>query len=232
MKITFANTIAELCENIPGGDVDVVTGALGLDTRIGPKYLRGGLGYGGPCFPRDNKALSFFARQVGCQAKLCEATDDANRRQTERIVRLVLQEVAEVEGKRIALLGLTYKADTDVTEESAALKIATALVEHGARVQIYDPSVVNGCWSTPQDDKMTYAESAVACLDGADLCILATPWHDFNELKAEDFLWNMKRPVLLDCWRFFDRPEFQDRLDCLAVGLAPVQERAKVEVAS
>ncbi len=232
MKITFANTVAELCENVPGGDVDVVTGALGLDSRIGPKYLKGGLGYGGPCFPRDNKALSFFARQVGCQAKLCETTDDVNHHQAERIVRLVQQKMAEVEGKKVALLGLTYKADTDVTEESAALKIATALVQHGAKVQVYDPSVVNGWWRAPGVDNVTYAESAIACLDGAELCILATPWHEFNELTVEDFLGNMKRPVLLDCWRFFDRPEFQDKLDWLAVGLAPAQERAKVGVAS
>jgi hypothetical protein len=92
--------------------------------------------------------------------------------------------------------------------------------------------VVNGCWRAPEDDNLTYAESAVACLDGAELCILATPWHEFNELKVEDFLRNMKRPVLLDCWRFFHRPEFQDKLDRLAVGLAPARGAAKVEVAS
>lgn len=231
MKIAFANTIAELCESIPGGNVDVVTEALGRDTRIGPKYLKGGLGYGGPCFPRDNKALSFFARQIGCQSKLCEATDDVNNHQTERIVRLVRQKVAELEGKKIAILGFTYKADTDVTEESAALKIATALIQHGAEVQIYDPSVVSG-WSAPEGSDVTYAESAAACLDGAELCILATPWHEFNELQVEDFLRNMKRPVLLDCWRFFDRPEFQDRLDWMAVGLVPARAATKVGVAS
>lgn len=232
MKIAYANTIAELCENIPGGDVDVVTGALGLDARIGSRYLKGGLGYGGPCFPRDNKALSFFARGVGCQAKLCEATDHVNDYQTDRIVRLVRQKLVEVEGKKIALLGLTYKADTDVTEESAALKIATALIQSGAKVQIYDPSVTSGGWSAPKDEKMTFADSAFACLDGADLCILATPWHDFAELTVEDFQRNMKSPVLLDCWRFFDRPEFREKLDCLAVGMVPAQQVAKVEVAS
>ncbi len=231
MKIAFANTIAELCESIPGGNVDVVTEALGRDTRIGQKYLKGGLGYGGPCFPRDNKALSFFARQIGCQSKLCEATDDVNHHQTERIVRLVRQRVPELAGKKIAVLGFTYKADTDVTEESAALKIATALIQHGAKVQIYDPSVVSG-WSAPESSDVTYAESAVACLGGAELCILATPWHEFNELQVEDFLRNMKRPVLLDCWRFFDRPEFQDKLDWMAVGLVPARAAAKVGVAS
>ena len=232
MKIAFANTIAELCESIPGGDVDVVTGALGLDDRIGPKYLKGGLGYGGPCFPRDNKALSFFARQVGCQANLCEATDDVNHRQTERIVRLVREKVGGLEGKKIAILGLTYKADTDVTEESAALKIATALVQSGAKLRIYDPAMVSGCWRALEDDNVTYAESAVACLDGAELCILATPWHEFRELKVDDFLWGMKKPVLLDCWRFFNRPEFQDKLDFMAVGLVPVREAAKLGVLS
>ena len=103
MKISFANMLSELCEHLPGGDATAVSALLGHDSRIGRKYLSGALAYGGPCFPRDNKAFSFFARSVGCEARLAEATDRENVHQNERIVTMVREKLGSVAGKKIAL---------------------------------------------------------------------------------------------------------------------------------
>jgi len=200
MKISFANTLAELCERLPDGDAEAVSRMLGFDSRIGRKYLSGALAYGGPCFPRDNKAFACFARQIGCEARLAEATDRENEHQNERIVALVRQTLGEVRGKNIAMLGLTYKPDTDVIEESAAVKIARALLKEGARLTVYDPAGMENAKKILGNENISYANSAKECLKDADFCILSTPWEEFKSLKPADFTDAMKQPVLLDCW--------------------------------
>ena len=219
MKISFANTLAELCERIPDGDAEAVSRLLGFDSRIGRKYLSGALAYGGPCFPRDNKAFSSFAKMIGCKARLAEATDAENEHQNERIIELVKQRVGEVRDKSIAILGLTYKPDTDVIEESAAIKIANALLREGARLSVYDPAGMRNARKILGEKNIGYAASAKECLQGADFCILVTPWNEFKNLKPEDFTANMKKPVLLDCWRIFDRTKLGQKIEYLAIGL-------------
>ncbi|MFC1908562.1 UDP-glucose dehydrogenase family protein [Chloroflexota bacterium] len=219
MKISFANTLAELCERIPGGDAEAVSRLLGFDSRIGRKYLSGAIAYGGPCFPRDNDAFAFFARTIGCEARLAEATHKENEHQNERIVELVKQRIGGVRGKSIAILGLTYKPDTDVIEESAAVKIAAALVRGGAILSIYDPAGMENTRKVLGEKSIRYASSAKECLKDADFCILSTPWNEFKDLEPEDFTANMKKPVLLDCWKIFDQFKFSQKMDYLAVGL-------------
>ncbi len=221
MKISFANTIAELCEHLPDGDSEAVSRMLGFDSRIGRKYLSGALAYGGPCFPRDNKAFAFFARQIGCEARLSEATDRENKHQNERIIALVKQKVGDIRGKRIAMLGLTYKPDTDVIEESAAVKIAAALVKEGARISVYDPAGMGNAEKILSEKDANYTASTRECLKDADFCVLATPWPEFKELKPEDFISGMRRPVLLDCWRIYDRAEFGKKMDYSTIGFYP-----------
>ncbi len=218
MKITFANVLAELCERIPGGDTEAISRMLGFDSRIGRKYLSGALAYGGPCFPRDNKAFSFFAKTVGCEARLAEATDKENEHQNERIVSLVRQKLGEVKGKRIAVLGLTYKPDTDVIEESAAVKIAGFLLEEGAGLSVYDPAGMENARQVLGEKGIVYSGSARDCLKDADYCILATPWNEFRQLQPDDFMTIMKKPVLLDCWRFFDSARFSEQMDYTPIG--------------
>ncbi len=218
MKITFANTLAEIAEKIPGGDVDVVSQMLGFDSRIGRKYLTGGLAYGGPCFPRDNKAFASVAGRFGCQARLSLATDEANQEQVDRIVRLIEQRLGRMKDKNIAILGLTYKPNTDVVEESASMKIAQALLQKGTKLSVYDPAAMNNAKKV-LGEGVKYANSVEECLKETEFCILATPWDEFKNLKPEDFRKSMKKPMLLDCWRIFDRAEFSRKLEYLAVGL-------------
>ena len=219
MKITFANTLAEIAEKMPGGDADVISQMLGYDSRIGRKYLSGGVAYGGPCFPRDNKAFSAVARRLGCEAKLSLATDEVNQDQVTRIVRLVEDKMGGVEGKSIAILGLTYKPDTDVIEESAAIKIADGLRQKGALIAVYDPAGMANARLVLGEKNINYSSSVAECLKGGEFCILATPWPVFKELDASDFTQGMKKPCLLDCWRVFNKPDFKSQLEYYAIGL-------------
>ena len=219
MKISFANTLAELCERIPGGDAEAVSRLLGFDSRIGGKYLSGALAYGGPCFPRDNEAFASFAKKIGSEARLAEATDAENEHQNERIVELVKRRIGETRGKNIAILGLTYKPDTDVVEESAAMKITSTLLQEGARLSVHDPAGMENARRSLGEKSIRYAGSVKECLQDADFCILATPWNEFKTLKPEDFTTNMKTPRLLDCWRVFNHTEFSQKMEYFAIGL-------------
>src|SRR3981189_3515228 len=131
-KISYANMLADICDRLPGADVDAVTKALGADTRIGPKYLKGALGYGGPCFPRDNVAFAALARQIGAAADVAEATDRINNYQVDRLTGLVAKFAKA--GMRIAILGLSYKPQTPAVEESHSVKLAANLADAGHTV--------------------------------------------------------------------------------------------------
>jgi UDPglucose 6-dehydrogenase len=218
MKISFANMMAEMCEK-SFGDVDVVSHILGLDSRVGRKYLSGGLAFGGPCFPRDNRAVAYFARTIGANAKLAEVTHEINLYHNRRVVEFIRQKLGKLKDKRIAILGLTYKPDTDVVEESASLEIAKSLLEEGAILSVYDPVGMRNAEKV-LGSKVRYARSVEDSLRNAELCILVTPWEEFKNLDAEIFLENMKEPVLLDCWRIFkNNPDFRGKLKYFALGL-------------
>jgi UDPglucose 6-dehydrogenase len=223
MKISFANTLAEICERLPGGNVDVVTSALGLDQRIGPKYIKGGLGFGGPCFPRDNKAFSFFAKQLGCNAKLAEASDLVNEKQVKRIAEIVEKEVKS--DGRIAILGLTYKPDTNIVEASQALDIAQTLAERGHSVKVYDPLGIGNAKEL-LDDKVEASKSSQDCLKDAQICIIATPWNEFKKLSPEDFT-KCGPIVIIDCWRILNRDSFEKKVKYIGIGLGQEDKRQK-----
>ncbi|MCJ7514888.1 MAG: nucleotide sugar dehydrogenase [Dehalococcoidia bacterium] len=220
-KISLANVFAEICEQLPGGDIDAVTKFLGLDSRIGSKYLKGGLGFGGPCFPRDNLAFIYLAQQLNSQAWLQQATHRVNRHQNERIAELVESKLGSIKNKKIALLGITYKPNTDVVEASAALETAKELLKKGAHLKIYDPAGNVNAQQVLGNKNVIYTTSVTECLISAQLCILATPWEEFKSLTPEDFITNMEKPAVLDCWRFFDGEQFAGKIDYLAIGMNP-----------
>lgn len=201
MKIAFANVLSELCERIPGGDVDLVTQALGYDRRIGPHYFSGGLGFGGPCFPRDNRAFAAAARRFGIHAFLSEATDRANREHTQQVVHAISS--LSRPGGRIAILGVTYKPDTNVIDESAQLGIAEALVQKGHRVILYDPAGLPNARGK-FGSLFEYADSIESCVADAEVCVVATPWRQFRGLDRKILRKTMRRAVVYDCWRILD----------------------------
>jgi UDPglucose 6-dehydrogenase len=197
-KITFANMLADLCERIPGGDVDVVSGALGLDARIGRKYLTGGLGYGGPCFPRDNRALACFARALGTDAPLPETTDRANRSLAETIdERLGLQVDP---GTTVAILGLAYKPLSHVVEHSQGVALAKKLSGRGARVVAHDP-LAGDAAAHELKDHAVVLPSLQDCLDQASIVIITTPDSVYAALDAKSFCNGTRTVTVVDCWR-------------------------------
>ena len=226
MKISYANMLAEVCETIPGADVDAVAAAIGCDTRIGRKYLKGALGYGGPCFPRDNVAFSAMARSNGVPALLAEATDQINKRQVERLASLVS---SRLPGRGTAgILGLSYKTDTEVIEQSQGVALAKRFLESGIRVTVYDPAAMeNAKLELPGAQ---FASSAHECARAADVLILMTPWDEFRALGADD----LKRgATLIDCWRLFGAHPPGTASEYIAIGWgmhAHASERAAAAV--
>jgi UDPglucose 6-dehydrogenase len=200
-KITFANMLADICENIPGGDVDVVAGALGMDSRIGRKYLKGALGFGGPCFPRDNVALSFVAKTLGIHTPISEITDRLNRAIPERMVER-LRSYAKP-GRTVAILGLAYKPHSHVVEESQSIAIANDISKAGARVVAYDP-LANETARSEMFGKIVILDSAKECLQQADVVLIATPDPEFAALSEQDFP-RREGMVVIDCWRLLDK---------------------------
>jgi len=195
MKITFANMLASLCEAIPGADVDVVTQALGSDRRIGAKYLTGGLGYGGPCFPRDNVALAFLARALGAPALGPEATDAANNLIPARVVAKIAPLVPA--GGTVGLLGLAYKPASHVIECAQGAALAEACAARGLRVVAFDPLVT----ALPGRDDVQMAGSAAEAVDAADVVVVATPDPAFLALDWSGVLARRPSLIVLDAWR-------------------------------
>lgn len=219
-KISYANMLAEVCETLPGADVEVVTAAIGCDTRIGTKYLKGALGYGGPCFPRDNVAFSALARAGGAPALLAEATDAVNRRQAPRVAEMILSRLPV--GGTAGLLGLSYKPYTEVIEESQAVAIARQLLDAGARVAVYDPAAMPGA-ARQLSGNIAFAASMRECVGQSDVLAITTPWPEFAALTAEDFANGPE--FVIDCWRILPAEVRDSVPEFLTLGAARAARR-------
>jgi UDPglucose 6-dehydrogenase len=196
-KISYANMLADLCDHLTGADVDVITAALGADTRIGRKYLKGGVAYGGPCFPRDNKAFAALARTLGVPCGIAEATDAINDYQVERLVGAV--NAFARSGARVALLGMSYKTGTGVFEKSQGIALARALLAEGYRVTVADPEsgqAAAAALGRGVEAAHTF-ESAVA---GADAVVVTTPWAEIRDVPTAAFMRTSGQIPVIDPW--------------------------------
>jgi UDPglucose 6-dehydrogenase len=220
-KISFANMLARLCEKVPGASVDVVTGAIGLDSRIGGKYLKGAISYGGPCFPRDNVALIALADRVGASSALPRATHEFNRAQIHRLADTVQQHLGADEAAGI--LGLTYKPNTDVTEEAAGLLLAQELAKRKIPTIAFDPQGHARAAST-LGDSVHLAASAEECIAQSGVVVLATPWPEFLAIPAGLWGRNGSPRVVIDCWRALKHLESVKGIHYLGLGLGVVRE--------
>lgn len=213
LKITFANTIADICEKMPGGDSEVVLNAIGSDTRVGHKYFRGGLGFAGPCLPRDNCALSHTAKGYGVTQIFCGTTDGINEfHKTERICNLLTGYLKEKRTNEMAILGLSYKEDTPVIEESVSIAVIETLSKKGIKLSLYDPAAMENTEDylaqMNHEGKfsylfnITFAATAYECIRGKSVCFIATPWKQFLDLGSEELLEVMGNDsIILDAWR-------------------------------
>lgn len=217
-KISFINSIANICEKIPGADVKTVAIAMGLDKRIGPLFLDAGLGYGGSCFPKDVKALIACSKAHGYTPELLESVETINHSQPLKAVEFCKRALGKLEGKKVAILGLAFKPDTDDMREARVIPIINLLLEEGAIVEAYDPVAINMAKSIFQN-RILYASTAVDCLKNADAAILVTEWDEFKKLTPEDFIRNMKQPILIDGRRIYNSREFSKKLRFTAIGI-------------
>lgn len=220
-KITYANMLARVCEQLPGADVDVVTNALGMDSRIGGKYLKGAIGYGGPCFPRDNFAFGALARAKGVPALLAEQTDRSNREEVGRLASLVQKHLPP--GGTVAILGIAYKPATDVIVESQGLMLAEHLAKLGISVTAYDVAAMDNAKAV-LGDKVRFVGSPRDCVHGADVVVVTLPCEEYLQITPEDFSDKHRSKhgmaTVIDCWRLF-RGKGVDLTGCtryLAVG--------------
>lgn len=202
-KISYANMIADMCDHLPGADSDVVTLALGADSRIGKKYIKGAIGYGGPCFPRDNKAFAALGDRLGVATDLAKATDSINDHQTQRLLRAVTS-VSQPLRNVVTILGLSYKPNTPVTEESQGLSLARSLVALGYRVRASDPEALVGL-SEKISCEIELIENSASAINGADVLVIMTPWLSYKTLDFNSF--HLK--AIVDPWRIVD----PDKLD-------------------
>ncbi len=200
-KISFVNEIANVCEEV-GADVAEVARGMGLDQRIGPSFLRAGIGYGGSCFPKDVSALKMLAGNSGYHFQLLGSVIEVNELQKRRVVQKLQKHVGSLVGKRIALLGLAFKPDTDDMREASSLVLAARLQGEGAEVVACDPVAAGAA----QDllDGVEFRDSPLDALDGADAAVLVTEWPQFAELDWSAAAERMARPLLIDGRNFLD----------------------------
>lgn len=204
-KISYANMLSDICDRLPGADVDVVTAAIGCDSRIGSKYLKGATGYGGPCFPRDNIAFGQLARSLGSRADIAEATDRLNQYQVDRVVGMIQGRIPR--GSRVGILGLSYKPNTPVIEESPGLAIARRLLDEQYQVTVYDP-MAGPAVQAVLGDRIAVAPDAVTCAAACNALVIATAWPEFRNLPETAMSGRGSRPLIVDCWRMLPAEQF------------------------
>jgi UDPglucose 6-dehydrogenase len=200
-KISFINEIANVCEEV-GADVSEVARGMGLDDRIGPKFLRAGLGFGGSCFGKDVSALRKLAANTGYHFQLLNAVVEVNELQKRRVVHKIREHLGSLIDRRVALLGLSFKPDTDDMRDAASLVLAARLEGEGVAVVAYDPVAEKRAGELLPAVEM--APSALEALDGADAVVLVTEWPEFAELDWAEAAGRMARPLLVDGRNFLD----------------------------
>jgi UDPglucose 6-dehydrogenase len=195
-KVSFINEMANLCETI-GGDVQALARGIGLDQRIGPKFLHAGPGFGGSCFPKDTRSAAHFARQVGEQLEVVEAVIRVNERQRERMVRKIIDALGgKATGKTVGVLGLSFKPETDDMRDAPSVDIISGLVAAGAEVRAYDPAAMAHAARRVPEIKL--CENSYEACEGADALVIVTEWNQFRMLDLDRVRKLLKQPVVVD----------------------------------
>jgi UDPglucose 6-dehydrogenase len=202
MKIGFANEIANICERV-GAEAPEVMAGIGLDSRIGAKFLNPGVGWGGSCFGKDIQALLHTAHEYGYSSKLLEATLEVNAAQRQMVIQKLQEKLFILKGRTIGLLGLAFKPDTDDLRDAPSLHIAERLLHLGARVKAYDPVANTACAQQRPDLKIRYCDSAQELAEQSDALVLVTEWREFHNLDLAAMAAVMSSAVLVDGRNFF-----------------------------
>ena len=219
LKISYINYIARLAEKIPGGDIVEIKTAMSLDKRISESFLNAGLGFGGSCFPKDIRAIKSFSKDNGINSEILKSIIEINRTQPLRVITMVKKKLGNVQKKNISILGLSFKPGTDDMRDAVSIVIIKKLIKLKAKIKVYDPIAINNA-KMIFGNSIKYSKNPVDCIKNTDCCILVTEWNEFKNLKPQDFVKQMNRPLLIDGRRLYEKSIFQNYLEYNAIGLS------------
>ena len=202
LKLSYINEIANLCEKV-GANIDDVTKGMGFDDRIGNQFIKAGIGYGGSCFPKDTKALNWCANFYDYDLKTIKAAIEVNLNQKIKLIKKARKYYESFENCNVAILGLTFKPNTDDLREAPSLDNIQILLEDGANIKVFDP-VGEKVYKNINFEKITYCNSIEDTLNGADICFIFTEWNCIKNMNIQLFEKNMKKPIILDGRNCFD----------------------------
>ncbi|HJW99245.1 MAG TPA: UDP-glucose/GDP-mannose dehydrogenase family protein, partial [Terriglobales bacterium] len=197
MKISFVNAVANICELV-GADIGQVTEGIGSDSRIGNRFLRSGIGYGGSCFPKDVSAFQAVAAEIGYDFRLLEEVRSINQQQRKRFLRKVRRAVWNLRGKNLAVLGLAFKGGTDDIRESPAISIIQDLLHDGCRLSVYDPAAMERAKEVLPGGSVRFAEDAYDAAHRAEALLILTDWEEFAHLDLKRLRQELRLPVVID----------------------------------
>jgi UDPglucose 6-dehydrogenase len=198
LKISFINAVANLAESVDA-DIEDIAAGMGLDSRIGPKFLRAGLGYGGSCFPKDVAAFYWVAQQQGIDFQILEEVRKINSTQQEVFFNKVRNALWTLRGKKLAALGLSFKGDTDDIRDSPAIDVIRKLLAAGVTISAYDPAAIERAQGVlPPSETMRYAASPYEAAEGADAVLILTDWAEFSKLDLQRLNQVLRFPIVID----------------------------------
>ena len=201
-KISFINSVANICQKLPGTNIDKVADIIGTDPRIGRQFLQAGPGYGGSCFPKDVQALINFSNNIGYNPILLDAVKNTNTHQVNAVMNLVNSKFKNLKQKKISILGLAFKENTDDIRESRSIKLINLLLKKNCNIFVHDPKAIDNTRLVFKN-KITYSNSIKEVLINSDCVIIMTAWEEYKKLKEKDFL-NMQNPLILDTRRILN----------------------------
>ena len=215
-KISFINQLSNICQNIPGANIDDIAKTIGLDPRIGALFLNAGPGYGGSCLPKDMKALISFADKIGFNPTLLNAVEKINQKQIQNIISLMEKTLGTLASKRITVLGTAFKPNTDDIRDSIAIELIKKLLKKKSRITIYDPKAIKNTKSV-FGEKIIYARSITDALNKSQCAILMTHWKQFERFNNNS-LKHMSRKFVIDCRRNLVKKELQAEYHAIGIG--------------
>lgn len=201
-KISFINEIANICEKV-GANIEDVAYGMGLDNRIGSQFLKAGIGYGGSCFPKDTRALVQIAGNVQHKFELLEAVINVNNKQQVKLVQKAIEELGSLRGKKVALLGLAFKPNTDDMREAASIVVSKQLLEYGAYIKAYDPVAIENAKKVLSNE-ITFVDTIEEALLDVDVAFILTEWEQIKSIDPNKFIELMKEPIIFDGRNCFD----------------------------
>ena len=216
-KISFINEVAAICEKV-GADVHDVARAMGLDKRIGPKFLHAGPGYGGSCFPKDTLAFAHLGRSLGSPVSIVETVISVNREHRERMINKIEVALGSLEGKIIGILGLTFKPNTSDVRESPAIDIVQTLLKKGSKIKAYDPAGMSEFKKVVENEELSYGNNAYEVAEGTDALVFLTEWNEFRNLDLNKIKSLLARAVILDLRNIYE-PELMTELGFKYIGV-------------